>query len=221
MSLYTEFLSHDDRVVHKWTQYFPVYERLLNRYVDQSIFLLEIGVSLGGSLLLWKKYLGPRALIVGIDVEEPIKEVAEDQIHIRIGSQTDKDFLANVIAEFGVPDVVIDDGSHVMKHVNTTFEYLYPKIHRNGIYIVEDMHTAYWEGWGGGLRKEGTFIENSKGLIDQLNGKYWENEDNFIQKHTFGISFFDSMVVFERGGFPGGKHSLHKGKTRLKLKNSK
>ena len=221
MSLYTEFLHHDDRHINKWTQYFPVYERYMERFVNQSVFLLEIGVSHGGSLQLWKKYLGPRALIVGIDVEEQIKDVEENQIHIRIGSQTDRDFLSKVLAEFGTPDIVIDDGSHVMKHVNSTFEFLYPKIQRNGIYIVEDMHTAYWEGWGGGLRKQGTFIENSKKMIDELNGKYWENEDNFIQKNTFGISFYDSMVIFERGGFPGEKKTIQSGPKKLKLKNSK
>ena len=220
MSLFSEFLNHQGRVAHKWTQYFPVYERYLERYRNQSIFLLEIGVSHGGSLQLWKKYLGPRALIVGIDVEEPIKAVEENQIHIRIGSQTDTDFLLSVLKEFGTPDVVIDDGSHVMNHVNKTFEFLYPKIHRNGVYIVEDMHTAYWKGFEGGLRKQGTFIENSKRLIDELNGKYWDNADNFIQKHTFGIGFYDSMVVFERGGFPGEKESVHRGSERLKLKNS-
>jgi hypothetical protein len=43
------------------------------------------------------------------------------------------------------------------------------------VYLVEDLHTAYWDEFGGGLKKEGTFIEFCKGLIDELNA-YWVRE---------------------------------------------
>jgi len=43
---------------------------------------------------------------------------------------------------------------------------------KNGIYMVEDLHTAYWEEYEGGLRKSSTFIELCKNLIDELNADH-------------------------------------------------
>jgi len=55
-----------------------------------------------------------------------------------------------------------------------SFRFLYPRLDRNGVNMVEDLHTAYWDAYGGGLRREGTFIELCKGLIDELNCDYFE-----------------------------------------------
>jgi hypothetical protein len=124
---------------------------------------------------MWKRYLGPHALIVGIDINPECKKFEEDQIQIRIGSQSDTGFLQQVLNEFGTPNVVLDDGSHQMSDVVETFRFLYSRMSPNGVYLVEDLHTAYWEEYGGGLKREGTFIEVCKGLIDELNA-YWVRE---------------------------------------------
>jgi len=97
--------------------------------------ILEIGVSQGGSLQMWKRFFGPYCTIIGIDINERHKKHEEDRIHIRIGDQSDIKFLDSIIEEFGVPDIVIDDGSHVMEHVTKSFQHLYPKLPKNGIYI--------------------------------------------------------------------------------------
>ena len=90
---------------------------------------------------LWKRHLGPFAQIVGIDVGEACRDFEEDQIAVRIGSQDD----VGVLGEFGPPDVVLDDGSHVMSHIRASFAHLYPRMSSSGAYMVEDLHTAYWE----------------------------------------------------------------------------
>ena len=112
---------------------------------------IEIGVAEGGSLQLWKRHLGPFAQIVGIDVNPACKAVEEDQIAIRIGDEGDVDFLRRIVDEFGPPDVVLDDGSHKMHHISTSFGFLCPRLSKNGVYMVEDLHTAYWDEYGGGL----------------------------------------------------------------------
>ena len=111
--------------------------------------MLEIGVSRGGSLQMWQRFLGPMATLVGIDIDASCAKHEDDNIFVRIGDQSDKSFLQSVSQEFGPPDIVIDDGSHVMSHINATFEYFYPRLPKNGIYIVEDLHTAYWEEFEG------------------------------------------------------------------------
>jgi hypothetical protein len=150
---------------------------------------------------MWKRYLGPHAQIIGIDVNPECKDFAEDQIEIRIGSQSDAGFLADVIKEFGTPDVVLDDGSHQMSDVVETFRFPYPRTSPNGVYLVEDLHTAYWDEYGGGLRREGTFIENCKGLIDELNADWTRDAlpPTDFTRSTLSMHFYDSMAVFERG----------------------
>jgi cephalosporin hydroxylase len=201
MALRDIFLNHQGNVIHKWKHYFPAYTSHFERYVNRPVFILEIGVSKGGSLQMWKKYFGPHALIVGIDIDEACKRLEEDQVHIRIGDQADISFLDRVLQEFGTPDIVLDDGSHVMTDVRTSFEFLYPRMSSSGIYFVEDMHTSYWEEYGGGLGQPETFIEMSKRLIDELNGDWARNQNvkTEFTATTQSIHFYDSCVVFEKG----------------------
>src|SRR5690348_5206713 len=127
MSLWRSFLGHDQRVAEKWLHYFPVYEQHFARFVGAPALFVEIGCGQGGSLQLWKRYLGPHAQIVGLDIREECTTYEEPQIAVRIGDQSDPAFLARVIEEFGNPDVVLDDGSHVMAHLVASFRFLYER----------------------------------------------------------------------------------------------
>jgi hypothetical protein len=197
--LWSLFLNHPGRSSVKWKHYFPAYERHFSRYVDRPLVFVEIGCGEGGSLQIWKRYFGPHARIIGLDVRSECKAFEEDQISIRIGDQSDEAFLTNVLNEFGTPDIVLDDGSHEMAHVNATFRFMYPRTAPGGIYAVEDMHTSYFERYGGGLRREGTFIENCKLLIDELNALTGGIPSTSFTHSTLSMHFYDSMVIFERG----------------------
>jgi hypothetical protein len=69
--------------------------------------------------------------------------------------------------------------------------------------LVEDLHTAYWEEYEGGLRKPTTFIEVCKSLIDELNADHTRGAlaPNEFTKSTMALHFYDSVVVFERGAY--------------------
>ncbi len=198
--LWSEFLANNGRIIHKWPHYFPIYEQHLARFVDRPVALWEIGVSHGGSLQLWKSFLGPYAQIVGLDID-PQTAFQEEQIAVRIGDQSDPDVLQAMLDEFGRPDIVIDDGSHVMKHVESTFAYLYSQISPLGVYLVEDMHTAYWPEYGGGLRSSTSFMETAKNLVDELNAQHSRGSlaPTDFTHSTLSIHFYDSVIVFERG----------------------
>jgi len=120
---------------------------------------------------------------------------------VRTGDQSDPNFLASVIEEFGVPDVVLDDGSHQMDHLKATFDYLYPLMPKNAVYFVEDLHTAYWPKFGGGVDEPGSFINLAKGLVDKLNADHAQGAvaPDAFTRDTFSIAFYDSIVVFEKG----------------------
>jgi hypothetical protein len=126
---------------------------------------------------------------------------AEDQIEVRIGNQADAGLLAGIVDEFGPPDVVIDDGSHMMRDITASFATLYPMVSRNGVYLVEDLHTAYWDEYEGGLKRPGTFIERCKELIDEINADHARGAlaPTEFTRSTLSLHFYDSVVVFEKG----------------------
>ena len=201
MNLWNYFLNNRDRKITKWTQYFPVYEKHFARWQNQPIKFLEIGILNGGSLQMWQKYFGSYAKIVGIDIDPRCKNYESPGIDIRIGDQSDPKFLQSLIDEFGPFDVVLDDGSHQVAHVHKTFEFLYPTVTKNGTYLIEDLHAHYWDSHGGSLTEPNSMINISKNLIDKLNADHTRGQvtpDEFT-KTTQSISFYDSMVVFDKG----------------------
>ena len=201
MTLYGDYLRDDHRRIHKWFQYFPAYEAHFERFRNRHVTIFEIGVGEGGSLDQWRAYFGPFAIIVGIDIYPRCRQLEGDQVHIRIGSQTDTAFLAGIVDEFGAPDIVIDDGSHLQHHINTTFDFLYPLVAKNGVYLVEDLHAAYWPNHGGGLLRPGSFIETAKSFVDKMHADYVEGASirTPAGDRTTSVHFYDSVVVLEIG----------------------
>jgi SAM-dependent methyltransferase len=201
VSLWSDFLTNQHRTIHKWKHYFPAYEAHFSRYINRPMLFLEIGCGSGGSAQMWKRYFGPHAQIVGLDINPDCRAYEEDQIAVRIGSQSDTAFLQTVLDEFGTPDIVLDDGSHIMSDVVETFRFLYPRTANDGVYLVEDLHTAYWDEFGGGVGREGTFIELCKTLIDELNADWSRDKlpPNEFTRSTLSMHFYDSIVAFERG----------------------
>lgn len=204
MDLWRDFLTNQGKVIHKWEHYFPIYERHFAPWRDRTMTFLEIGVDRGGSLQMWRRYFGPLATVVGIDIDPKCRAHEQDGVFVRIGDQSDPKFLASVAEEFGAPDVVLDDGSHQMAHIEATFDFLYPRLPKNGVYMVEDLHTAYWPKYGGSLGDPRTFINIAKSLVDKLNADHTEGAiiPDAFTRDTFAIAFYDSMVVFEKGRIP-------------------
>lgn len=198
--LHRHFLNNGEQRLHKWLHYFDIYERHFDRFRDRPIKILEIGVHGGGSLRMWRKYFHRNSKIVGIDINPECEKHTGENINVHIGSQDDENFLAEVADQYEGFDIVIDDGSHVNSHVIKTFDTLYERVSSNGVYLVEDMHTSYWPKFGGGLRREGTFIEFAKTKIDELNAQHVREdfEVTNITRTTDSITFYDSVVVFER-----------------------
>jgi len=205
------FFAHDGRLLTKWVHYLGVYERHLDPFrsgfpVDggtRPLRLLEIGVLQGGSMQLWRKYLGPDAVIFGVDVDPRCAGFDGTEGRVRIGSQADQGFLRAVVEEMGGVDVVIDDGSHRAKDQRLSFDALFPLLSFGGLYIAEDTHTSYWPWeYSGGLRRPGTFVEVAKGLVDGMHAWYYgwphSRRNRWAKTEISAVSFYDSMVVIEK-----------------------
>jgi len=223
------FEANPGRLIHKWLHYFEIYERHLARLRNSEVTVVEIGVYHGGSLQMWKHYFGPRARIIGVDINPRCKTLEEERIEVLIGDQADRAFLASLRTLVPRIDVLIDDGGHFMEQQIATFEELFPHVSTHGVYLVEDLHTSYWPVYGGGLRRGGSFIEYSKGLIDQLHARYWRPESfmrrlrrrlltrglgsrpplehspvkaSEFTRTTHSMHYYDSVLVIEKQPIP-------------------
>jgi hypothetical protein len=196
------FYSNTGAVVHKWDNYLPVYARHFEPFRGRGdANVLEIGVYRGGSLELWRKYFGRSAMITGIDIDPGCAKYDGLAGAVRIGSQNDLAFLRQVVAERGRPDIVIDDGSHIAKHIRASFDVLFPLLKDGGLYVAEDLHTSYWRSFGGGLRRRGSFIEHVKRLMDDMHSWYHPRASQYADPEMgiVAIHVYDSIVVIEKG----------------------
>lgn len=196
------YANENGRLIHKWLHYFDIYHRHLTPYRGRRVTIVEFGVFHGGSLRMWREYFGPKARIIGVDIDERCATLAERGIEVVIGDQADPEFLRSLAARFGPVDVVIEDGGHTMEQQLTTFREMWPAIRDGGVYLVEDLHTSYWQEYGGGYRRPGTFIEYAKTLVDSVNAWHSRDEHSFtVDDHTRsvrGMHIYDSIIVFDK-----------------------
>lgn len=194
------FWSNQGPVVHKWLHYLPLYDRYLAKYRGTDVKMLEIGVYKGGSLHLWREYLGPKATIFGIDINPDCASVNGIDGQVRIGSQADPEFLARVVREMGGVDVVLDDGSHVGRHIRASLDTLFPLLSDNGLYLIEDVHTAYSRRYDGRFSRH-NFMRLLGRLTDDMHHWYHSGGQKIAATadHLLGLHIHDSLVVLEKG----------------------
>ena len=196
------FHNNPGRQMLKWHHYFEIYDRHFSKFRGKKMCILEIGVSQGGSLQMWREYFGPESTVVGVDCDARCKALEEHGIAVEIGDQADRAFLGRLRQKYPTIDIVVDDGGHRVEQQITSFEELYWHISPDGVYLCEDLHTNYWRGYGGGLGKPNTFVEHCKRLTDHLT--FWHCEDHRLQtmteftKSTWSMHFYNSVIAIEK-----------------------
>lgn len=194
------FADNKSEEVHKWHHYIPIYDRYFSRFRGQKVRFLELGVSKGGSLQMWRKYFGDEAIIFGIDINKDCSTYNGKSGQVRIGSQADAEFLESVVREMGGVDIVLDDGSHQMNHIKASLLNLFPKINYGGIYLIEDLHTSYWKNYGGGYNTKDNFFNFLFDIVDDMHSWYHKRgiKKLGISKDCSGIHIHDSIVIFDK-----------------------
>ena len=75
--------------------------------------MMEIGVSQGGSMEVWKTYLsGKNLYYVVMDIEKNCKRFEDEErnVFIRIASQASENDLIKICKDHGPFDFIVDDG---------------------------------------------------------------------------------------------------------------
>ena len=181
----------------KHSSYFYTYERLLSSYRGKKFTFVEIGVSNGGSLLMWREYFGPDARIIGIDFNPEAKRFEADGFEIHIGSQASPEFWQSFFASVGNVDIILDDGGHTNEQQIITCQQCIPHINDGGMLIVEDTHASYLKSFGN--PSPYSFTNYAKTMVDAVNSRFPSVN---ASGHAHGscihsIRFFESIVCFD------------------------
>lgn len=196
---------------HNYTE---VYADYFGKIRDRKLTFLEIGIYEGASVKLWEKYF-PNADLHFIDITPAYIKYSSDRSKYHFIDQTDRSGLQAMASAYGPFDIIIDDGGHTMEQQLTSFQELFSHVKSGGMYIIEDLHTSYWQLFGGNgtvqqpLAGPGTMIHVLKDLIDCMNytGAFTTCADynkvpdelrsqfNYYQNNIKAMHFHGSMCI--------------------------
>jgi 23S rRNA U2552 (ribose-2'-O)-methylase RlmE/FtsJ len=157
------------------------------KYRDSAVHLVEVGVSGGGSLEMWRHYFGDDCHIYGVDIDEACKIHERDGVSIFVGDQADPGFWRQFLDSVPVIDIVIDDGGHQMHQQIATLEALLPSLTPGGVYLCEDVHGTV-NGFQGYVN----------GMIYNLNK--WAPPTSSFQQSVHSVHLYPFVTVIERNG---------------------
>ena len=177
----------------KHSNYFEIYDELFEKYREKKITFVEIGVTNGGSLMMWREYF-KEANIIGIDFNPSAKKWEEYGFKIFIGDQSDPKFWTDFFSKVGKIDILIDDGGHTNQQQISTFHSCYENINENGIILFEDTHSSYLKEFGNPSKY--SFMNFCYNLVDVMNKKIIHQKIPPYLKRIYKIEFYQSIVVF-------------------------
>lgn len=189
-------LRHGTDKASRQHDFAEIYDSFLVGWRERELSMLEVGVLNGGSLRMWYDYF-PHARIHAIDIRHEAREHERDRVKIFVGDQKDPDLLDEVLANSGPLDLVVDDGSHRAEDQQGTLHHLWPHLKPGGIYIMEDTHTSYREGWGMTYREPHTTMEFLKRVADDIHQR-WHHEPVSLTDVRSLHFYFETCVICKR-----------------------
>ena len=211
--------GESDLISDKWSSYLEVYDKIFEKYSTQKINIAEIGVQNGGSLEVYNKYFSNAEIIIGIDNNEKCKELSFSTNKIKLISDdaTNKKVVSKLNEYADKYNIIIDDGSHTSEDIIKGFSNLFALIKNDGVYVVEDMHTSYFQSCNNGLYAPYSANTFFKLVSDIVNYQFWNNSLNpsdilnsFKNRYKLelsdddllsikSVSFYNSLCVIEKG----------------------
>jgi len=190
--------------------YTPHYQKHFEPYRELPVKVLEIGIGGydaidggGESLRMWKHYFR-RGLIYGLDIFTKTG-IEESRLGVVQGDQGDEQFLDSMARELGPFDIIIDDGSHMSHHIIASFNALFPHVRPGGIYVIEDLGTAYWPSWGGNPDPSAQYrsIAMLKDLLDGLHHREQirdaDDQPTTTELSITGVHLYHNLALIEKG----------------------
>jgi len=126
----------DKNSTHCYVEQF--YESAFEPYRNKKISILEIGISLGASLKLWKEYFKNSIHVIGIDNREHV--LLEKYKNIDGVTYYFEDaYNPEIVKKLPKLDIIVDDGCHDLDTQLKAIKIYFPLLKKGGIYVVEDI----------------------------------------------------------------------------------
>jgi hypothetical protein len=193
MSIKRIHISKIGKVSDKWESYLSFYDAIFSHLKNKPVSLLEIGVQNGGSLETWAQYFTKAKSIVGIDINPKCQNLRfkDPRIKVVIGDAT-------TIKLTGKYDIIIDDGSHKSTDMIEQFKRLFPRLKTGGMYVVEDFHAMWMQGYGNEA------IRFFSDMVVAVNAEFCGAALTNIK----AIEFRNSLVLIRKGRSLLGKRMI-------------
>ncbi len=140
--LETDYKLWTDKRSGDGMAYLPIYERYFAPLRDEPIHMIEVGVNMGASIIVWLEYF-QKGKVSGVDIVPRTRPPESDRYHFFHGNQSDKDFWRVFTENTPKLDIIIDDGGHTSGQIETTFWSLWPHLKPGGYYCIEDLGACY------------------------------------------------------------------------------
>ena len=146
--------------------YFPAYVKLFSHLRGTDCTFIECGVLGGGSLFMWRKWLGEKARIIGVDLNPEALKWQAHGFEIFIGDQGDPTFWENLFRGIGKFDALLDDGGHQSFQQVVTLNSALMAAKKDCVIAIEDTATSFFHDF----KKHGkyTFLSYAKSSTDLL-----------------------------------------------------
>jgi len=121
--------------------YIQEYETILMPYrTNPNCSFLEIGVSWGLSIRMWREYFMGSVMGVDIKLHQKTQDMWDrDDIRLIQCDATQESLLSILGSQ--TFDIIIDDGSHHVMDQLASFNLLKERVRPGGIYVIEDIQN--------------------------------------------------------------------------------
>lgn len=126
-------------------QFDLIYPQYIEKFRDEEISILELGIDKGTSYHVWTEYF-TKAEIYGLDINQ---QFVTKRGKVITGDQTNFDDLNRIMNQikFNCDNckLIVDDASHLPEHQLTSFYFLFKNLLKpGGVYIIEVTECSYW-----------------------------------------------------------------------------
>lgn len=193
-----DIVSHYNTDKHYTHGYFElVYNELFRPIRESCKIFMEVGIYDCESIKLWRDYF-VNAEIIGVEYNLPyslqvLGDTSRERMIFEEGDQSKVEDLERIAQKYTECDVILDDGSHVMRDQQITLAKLFRSLKPGGIYVLEDLHTSIeikkpecWMNWGDKtktltLDMLRTYIETGKIHSDYMTQEEMDYLNNNIE----------------------------------------
>ncbi len=181
----------DSRFCHPYTLF---YESIFKKKRNENLKIAELGIYLGGSLLMWKEYF-INSEIYGFEYNNDFinhfkQNFNNDRITLSNIDVTNKNSIIKAFSELNeLYDIIVEDTTHNFEDQIRVIENVYKYLKPGGILIIEDIFKSY---------NENDYINRLTPILHDFQDYYFIELDHNNRNSTGWNN--DKLFILIKGG---------------------